>query len=99
MFYKMFLDRDVTQYFEVYDALAVVEWDVIVAHPTSFERLYAAAFDSTEPFWMKGSTLTGVEFHETACVSEMRHILGHLNGNAICESWCVQTLASSVVYR
>ena len=35
---------------------------------------------------MKGSTLDGAEFHETAMVQEMRHIIGHLNGNAICES-------------
>lgn len=50
-----------------------------------------AAFTTGEPFWMKGSTLVGVEFHETAMVHGMWHIIGHLNGNAICESIC-QTL-------
>lgn len=38
---------------------------------------------------MKGSTLDGAEFHETAMVQEMWHIIGHLNGNAICESFCL----------
>eukprot|EP00903_Cladosiphon_okamuranus_P021318 g19589.t1 len=83
MFYKIFLDRGIARHFGGYDALAILEWDVVVAHPTSFDRLYKAAFFSAEPFWVKGSTLTGAEFHETAAVSEMWHILGHLNGNAI----------------
>eukprot|EP00903_Cladosiphon_okamuranus_P019502 g17934.t1 len=83
MFYKMYLDADVARSFETYDALAIIEWDVVVAHPTSFERLYKAAFFTSEHFWVKGSTLSGAEFHETAGVSEMWHILGHLNGNAI----------------
>lgn len=86
MFYKIFLDPAIARSFGGYDALAILEWDVVVAHPTSFERLYKAAFFSAEDFWVKGSTLTGAEFHETAVVSEMWHILGHLNGNAICES-------------
>ena len=86
MFYNMFLDRAVARALQGYDALAIVEWDVVVAHPTSFDRLYKAAFFSSEEFWVKGSTLAGKEFHETAGLSEMRHILGHLNGNAICES-------------
>ncbi|CAM9868764.1 unnamed protein product, partial [Hapterophycus canaliculatus] len=82
-FYKLFLDEDVATSVAEYDALAIIEWDVIVAHTNSFERLYNAAFSSTEPFWVKGSTLKGTEFHGTASVSSMRHILGHLNGNAI----------------
>ena len=85
MFYKIFLDSSIARSFGGYHALAILEWDVVVAHPTSFERLYRAAFFSAEDFWVKGSTLTGAEFHETAVVSEMWHILGHLNGNAICE--------------
>lgn len=86
MFYNLYLDPGVARAFESYDALAILEWDVMVAHPTSFERLYKAAFLSSEEFWVKGSTLAGKEFHETAGVSGMWHILGHLNGNAICES-------------
>ncbi|CAM9650691.1 unnamed protein product, partial [Ectocarpus sp. 12 AP-2014] len=82
MFYSMFLDGEVAHSLEEYDALAVVEWDVYVAHSTSFSRLYDAAFFS-EPFWVKGSTLGGTEFHQTAHISDMWHILGHLNGNAI----------------
>eukprot|EP00903_Cladosiphon_okamuranus_P017929 g16497.t1 len=83
MFYKMYLDDDVIRSFEDYAALAILEWDVVVAHPTSFERLYKAAFFTSEHFWVKGSTLKGAEFHDTAGVSQMWHILGHLNGNAI----------------
>ncbi|CAM9766040.1 unnamed protein product [Scytosiphon promiscuus] len=82
-FYKLFLDDDVAGSVAEYDALAIIEWDVIVAHPESFVRLYDAAFCTTEPFWVKGSTLAGTEFHGTANVADMWHVLGHLNGNAI----------------
>ncbi|CAM9820997.1 unnamed protein product [Ectocarpus fasciculatus] len=82
MFYKMFLDAEVAHFLDEYDALAVIEWDVFVAHSTSFAKLYDATFYS-EPFWVKGSTLDGVEFHQTAQIKDMWHILGHLNGNAI----------------
>lgn len=97
MFYNMFLDRDVAHALEGYDALAVLEWDIVVAHAESFDRLYKAAFFSTEEFWMKGSTLAGREFHDTAVVSDMWHILGHLNGNAICESWRCRSLMVALV--
>ncbi|CAM9369292.1 unnamed protein product [Ectocarpus sp. 12 AP-2014] len=82
MFYKLFLDEDVAGSLEEYDAFAVIEWDVLVAHATGFSRLYDAAF-SSEPFWMKGSTLAGTEFHQTAKLRDMWHVLGHLNGNAL----------------
>ncbi|CAM9281756.1 unnamed protein product [Ectocarpus fasciculatus] len=82
MFYKMFLDPDVARALDEYDALTILEWDVLVAHHTSFSRLYETAFRS-EPFWVKGSTLAGTEFHQTATVRDMWHVLGHLNGNAI----------------
>ncbi|CAN0179751.1 unnamed protein product, partial [Ectocarpus fasciculatus] len=82
MFYKLFLDTEVAGSLEEYDALAVLEWDVLVAHSTSFSRLYDAAF-SSEPFWVKGSTLVGTEFHQTAKLRDMWHVLGHLNGNAL----------------
>lgn len=85
MFYKLFLDEHVAASLKEYDALAVIEWDVLVAHSTSFSRLYDAAF-SSEPFWVKGSTLAGTEFHQTAKLRDMWHVLGHLNGNALCES-------------
>lgn len=49
----------------------------------SFEKLYGASFGGLEPFWVKGSTLEGVNFHETVAVLESRHVLGHINGNAI----------------
>lgn len=86
MFYSLFLDDDISFTLEGYDAIAVLEWDVVVAHSTSFERLYQSTFASTDEFWVKGSTLAGPEFHDIAGVSGMWHILGHLNGNAICES-------------
>ncbi|CAB1105681.1 unnamed protein product [Ectocarpus sp. CCAP 1310/34] len=71
MFYKLFLDDDVVRHLEEYDALAILEWDVVVAHSSSFTRLYNAAFSSAERFWVKGSTLTGTEFHETAALTDM----------------------------
>ncbi|CBN75425.1 expressed unknown protein [Ectocarpus siliculosus] len=82
-FYKLYLDSNVRRQLIEYDALAIIEWDVIVAHDTSFEKLYAAAFGGVEPFWIKGSTLEGVNFHETVVLAESRHVLGHINGNAI----------------
>lgn len=84
-FYKLFLDPYVVEQLKEYDAIASIEWDVHVAHASSFSRLYEAAVGSSEPFWVKGSTVNGNEFHETASVTELRLILGHLNGNAICE--------------
>ncbi|CAM9750544.1 unnamed protein product [Ectocarpus sp. 4 AP-2014] len=83
MFYKLYLDSHVVASLAEYDALAIVEWDIIVAHSSSFSRLYEAAFFSSEWFWVKGSTLSGTEFHQTATLTKMWHILGHLNGNAI----------------
>lgn len=85
MFYKLYLDSHVVASLAEYDALAIVEWDIIVAHSSSFSRLYEAAFFSSEWFWVKGSTLSGTEFHQTATLTKMWHILGHLNGNAICK--------------
>lgn len=84
-FYKMFLDPDVSKHFRGYDALSVVEWDVTVAQEESFDKLYHAAFAGEDPFWVKGSVLAGPNFHETATMPSMWHILGHINGNAICE--------------
>ncbi|CAM9371978.1 unnamed protein product, partial [Choristocarpus tenellus] len=82
-FFKMFLDEGVKEHFSCYDMLAWIEWDVIVTHDTSFERLYLAAFSNDEPFWVKGSTLAGDNFHTTSALAGSWHILGHLNGNAI----------------
>lgn len=39
-FYKLFLDTEVSKQLEMYDALAIIESDVTIAHDTSFERLY-----------------------------------------------------------
>ena len=82
-FYKMFLDEDVREKLTDYDALAIMEWDVLVATDESFEKLYEAAFDSTEDFWVKGSNIEGTNFHVTATSNDMWHVLGHINGNAI----------------
>lgn len=83
-FYKLFLDPYVVvEQLKEYYAIASIEWDVHVAHASRFSRLYEAAAGSSEPFWVKGSTLNGNEFNETASVTELRLILGHLNGNAI----------------
>eukprot|EP00903_Cladosiphon_okamuranus_P015305 g14139.t1 len=83
MFYKLFLDDDVARSFQDYAALAILDWHVVVAHPTSFESLYKATFVDSEEFWMKGSTTVGTECHENAGVSATCHVPGHLNGNAI----------------
>lgn len=82
-FYKLFLDARVRSRVSQYDALALIEWDMIVAHNRSFEELYRAAFGGVEPFWMKGSILEGTNFHETVMMPEQRRVLGHINGNAI----------------
>ena len=82
-FYKMFLDEDVRAHFSEYDFISILEWDVTVAHDTSFERLYYAAVGGSEPFWVKGSVLAGGSFHQTASDSNLWHVLGHINGNAI----------------
>ncbi|CAM9556287.1 unnamed protein product [Choristocarpus tenellus] len=82
-FYKMFLDEEVKGQLSSYDMLALIEWDVIVAHETSFERLYSTSFYNNEAFWVKGSTLDGDNFHDTAIMPDSWHVIGHLNGNAI----------------
>lgn len=82
-FYKLFLDEDVRVHFEPYEAVAIIEWDVLVAHEQSFEQLYHATFGGVESFWVKGSTLAGTNFHGTAAMTDMWHVLGHINGNAI----------------
>ncbi|CAM9403327.1 unnamed protein product [Ectocarpus fasciculatus] len=66
-----------------YDALSIIEWDVLVASDNSFEELYHAAFRVNEEFWVKGSNLEGTSFHSSAEASEMWQVLGHINGNAI----------------
>lgn len=83
MFYKMFLDEDVRSNLSEYDALAIIEWDVLVATDRSFEEIYYAAFRVNEEFWVKGSNLAGTSFHASAEVTGMWHVLGHINGNAI----------------
>lgn len=83
MFYKMFLDTDVRSNLSQYDALAIIEWDVLVASERSFEELYYATFRVNEEFWVKGSNLEGTNFHSSSTMSDMWHVLGHINGNAI----------------
>ena len=83
MFYKMFLDEGVRANLSEYDALAIIEWDVLVATDKSFEELYHAAFRVNEDFWVKGSNLEGTNFHSTSTYNDMWHVMGHINGNAI----------------
>ncbi|CAM9858332.1 unnamed protein product, partial [Choristocarpus tenellus] len=82
-FYKLFLDDEIKKQVSSYDMLAWIEWDVVVTHETSFDRLYSSAFGSDEAFWVKGSALVGDNFHTTVTMTESWHVLGHLNGNAI----------------
>ena len=57
MFFKMFLDKEVKDQLAEYDVFAIVEHDVLVAHPSSFSKLYSSAFDGGEEYWVKGSVL------------------------------------------
>ncbi|CAN0126388.1 unnamed protein product [Ectocarpus sp. 12 AP-2014] len=66
-----------------YDALSIIEPDVLVASDNSFEELYHAAFRVNEEFWVKGSNLEGTSFHSNADAIERWQVLGHINGNAI----------------
>lgn len=72
----MFLDEDIRLELAEYDALAIIEWDVLVASDQSFAKLYRAAFGSTENFWVKGSNVEGTNFHSEAAVVEMWHGAG-----------------------
>lgn len=83
MFFKMFLDADVRSELSEYDALATIEWDVLVASDRSFEELYHMAFHENEEFWVKGSNLEGTNVASSAEVSDMWRVLGRINGNAI----------------
>ena len=83
MFYKMYLDAAVRPHFAEYDALAVIEWDVLVTSERAFEQLYHSAFNETPDFWVKGSRMEGTDFHSNANSKEMWNVLGHINGNAI----------------
>lgn len=82
-FYKLFLDETIRSNLRRFDAIAIIEWDVIVADEKSFDVMYRAAFDALEPYWVKGASLAGINFHETALQSPQWCILGHINGNAI----------------
>lgn len=69
-FYKLFLDEAIKAQVSSFGMIAIIEWDVLVAHDQSFEKLHRAAFDSVEPFWVKGSTLAGTNFHGTAAITD-----------------------------
>eukprot|EP00903_Cladosiphon_okamuranus_P005533 g5510.t1 len=82
-FYKLFLDEKIRAQVSSFSVIAIIEWDVLVAHDQSFEKLHHAAFDAVEPFWVKGSNLAGTNFHGTATITDHWKVLGHINGNAI----------------
>ena len=82
LFYKLFVVPDVRRCFAVYDALAIVDWDTIIAKETSFKRLYRTAFTADEPFWVKGSRLGGT-YSDIGTSPETWQTLEHLDGNAI----------------
>lgn len=56
-FYKILLDDNVRVHFEEYAVFAIIEWDVLVAHESSFAQLYKMAFAGGDPYWVKGSVL------------------------------------------
>lgn len=82
MFYKMFVDERVSAQFAEYDVAALVEWDVTILDNNAFDTLWDTAF-THEQFWVKGATLKGATFHETAKVPAYQSILGHINGNGL----------------
>lgn len=81
-FYKLFLSPDIRAHFVEYDALAILDWDIIIVHEESFERLYSTAFTANEPFWVKGSRHAGTSSSDRAAL-DIRYTLNHLDGNAI----------------
>lgn len=84
LFYKMFLDQDVSAELAEYGALAIVEWDTVVAADDSFEELYKAAFTSEEDVWVKGSNnMEDIPFHPTVKEKDVMRLPGYINGNAI----------------
>lgn len=83
LFYKLFLATDVRAHFIEYDALAILDWDTIIAQETSFERLYSMAFTVSEPFWVKGSPLEATHFDDDVRSPGMWAPIDHLDGNAI----------------
>ena len=68
-------------HFVEYDALAILDWDIIIAHEESFERLYSTAFTAKEPFWIKGSRYAGTS--DDGAAMNIRDSHNHLDGNAI----------------
>lgn len=83
-FYNLFLVPDVRAYFVVYDAIAIMDWDTIIAQETTFERLYRTTFEGSEPFWVKGSRLGGTFPNNGESLDTNKwQPLDHLDGNAI----------------
>ena len=82
-FYKLFLSSAVRASFVDYDALAMLDWDIIIAQETSFEMLYSAAFTAGQSYWVKGSQLAGTSSEEKFASPDMGQRPVHLDGNAI----------------
>lgn len=81
-FYRLFLAPDVRAHFIEYDALAILDWDIVATQEASFDRLYWTTFTATEPFWVKGSSHTGI-CSEDEAASGMGHLLDYPVRNAI----------------
>lgn len=81
-FYNLFLSPDVRMHVVEYEALAILDWEVVIPQKESFERLYSIAFEVTEPFWIKGSRHPG-DYSEERATTGTWHPLDHLDGNAI----------------
>lgn len=81
-FYKMYLDEKVSMQFAEYGVFALLEWDVTLLDPNAFEILWRSAYVS-DTYWMKGATLKGDTFHESAKYTKYWSMLGHINGNAL----------------
>ena len=83
-FYKLFLAPTVRASFVDYDALAILDWDIIIAQDMSFKMLYSAAFTADQSYWVKGSRLAEMSSEEKFASPELLGQLpAYLDGNAI----------------
>ncbi|CAM9549362.1 unnamed protein product, partial [Phaeothamnion confervicola] len=84
-FYDIFLDAEIAAQFAEYGSFAIMERDVTITSTDAFDVLYDLAFDADghTPYWVKGGSLMGNEFHDSAKDAENWEFLGHINGNAL----------------
>jgi len=83
MFYKLFLNKNLKTSLEHYTHLFLIELDIKVVKPNSFELLFELLQTSSRDFWIMGSSLLGNNFHKTSHNIKNWKMLNHINGNAV----------------